>query len=123
MSDGGAANLTYFGDVLARILDNRGSNQSKLARKLRARGRSTRQSSVSEWMSGEHFCPGWFPYTLDEIYDLSEEEWYELGVAFAYGQRLSREDIEDVREFREFYRRQLEEERKLSSGARKESRG
>lgn len=116
------AGFTYFGDVLARVLDGRGSNQSKLASELRARGRSTRQSSVSEWMSGEHSCPGWFPFTLDDIYDLSEEEWYELGVAFAYGQRLSREDIEDVREFREFYRRQLEEERKLSSEARKESR-
>lgn len=116
------AGLTYFGEVLARILGSRGSNQSKLARELRARGRSTRQSSVSEWMSGEHYCPGWFPTTLDEIYDLSEEEWYELGMAFAYGQRLSREDIEDIKEFREFYRRQLTAERKFASGAREESR-
>lgn len=114
--------LTHFGDVLTRILGSRGSNQSKLARELRARGRSTRQSSVSEWMSGEHYCPGWFPATLDEIYDLTEEEWYELGLAFAYGQRLSKGDVEDVREFREFYRRQLAEERKLSSEAREESR-
>lgn len=113
----GDASFTYFGDVLARVLESRGSNQSKLARELRARGRSTHQSSVSEWMSGEHYCPGWFPVTLDEIYDLSEEEWYELGMASAYGQRLSREDIEDLREFREFYRRQLAEER-----AREESR-
>ncbi len=121
MSDGNMG-FTYFGDVLARILNDRDSNQSKLARELRARGRSTRQSSVSEWMSGEHYCPGWFPVTLDEIYDLSEEEWYELGVAFAYGQRLSKEDVEDVREFREFYRRQLEEERRLTFGAREEDR-
>ena len=112
------AGLTYFGDVLARILESRDSNQSKLARELRARGRSTRQSSVSEWMSGEHYCPGWFPTTLDEIYDLTEEKWYELGVAFAYGQRLSKEDIEDIREFRKFYWRQLAEEK-----AREESRG
>ena len=121
MSDGNMG-FTYFGDVLARILNDRDSNQSKLARELRARGRSTRQSSVSEWMSGEHYCPGWFPVTLDEIYDLTEEEWYELGVAFAYGQRLSKEDVEDVREFREFYRRQLEEERRLTFGAREEDR-
>lgn len=115
------AGLTYFGDVLARILGSRESNQSKLARELRDRGRSTRQSSVSEWMSGEHYCPGWFPVTLDEIYDLSEEEWYEFGMAFAYGQRLSREDIEDVREFRRFYRRQISEERQ--ERARKDGRG
>jgi len=121
MSDGNMG-FTYFGDVLARILNERDSNQSNLARELRARGRSTRQSSVSEWMSGEHYCPGWFPVTLDEIYDLSEEEWYELGVAFAYGQRLSKEDVEDVREFREFYRRQLEKERRLTFGAREEDR-
>jgi hypothetical protein len=116
-----AAGLTYFGDVLARVLGSRDSNQSKLARELRARGRSTRQSSVSEWMSGEHYCPGWFPVTLDEIYDLTEEEWYELGMAFAYGQRLSREDIEDVREFRRFYRQRIAEERE--ERAREDGRG
>lgn len=35
-------------------------------------------------------------------------------MAFAYGQRVSREDLEDVREFRTFYRRMLEEETKGS---------
>ncbi len=51
-----------------------------------------------------HGAPRYLPTVADAIYGLSEEEWEELGLAFAYGQRLpAREDLEDIREFREFY--------------------
>jgi hypothetical protein len=61
-------------------------------------------------MRGVHAAPRDLPPLLDELYDLSEEEWLELGVAFAYGQKASQEDLEDVREFRRFYQRMLESE-------------
>jgi transcriptional regulator with XRE-family HTH domain len=112
---------TWFGEVLYRILRSRGSSQSALAREARDRGHDYRQNSVSNWMRGVHAAPRDLPTLLDHLYDLSEEEWVELAVAFAYGQRVSREDLEDVREFRTFYRRMLEEEAKgtLSGEARK----
>ncbi len=65
-------------------------------------------------MRGVHAAPRDLPALLDHLYNLSEEEWVELAVAFAYGQRATREDLEDVREFRGFYRRLLEEERGTS---------
>ncbi len=105
---------TWFGEVLYRILHSRGSSQSALAREARDRGHDYRQNSVSNWMRGVHAAPRDLPTLLDHLYDLSEEEWVELAVAFAYGQRASREDLEDVREFRAFYRRMLKEEAKGS---------
>ncbi|ABG05162.1 hypothetical protein Rxyl_2221 [Rubrobacter xylanophilus DSM 9941] len=101
---------TWFGEVLYRILRSRGSSQSALAREARKRGHDYRQNSISNWMRGVHAAPRGLPALLDDLYDLTEEEWVELAVAFAYGQRASREDLEDVREFRRFYRRMLEEE-------------
>ena len=105
---------TWFGEVLYRLLRSRGSSQSALAREARERGHDYRQNSVSNWMRGVHAAPRDLPPLLDELYDLSEEEWIELAVAFAYGQRASREDLEDVREFRRFYRGMLEAEGKAS---------
>lgn len=101
---------TWFGEVLYRILRSRGSSQSALAREARERGHDYRQNSVSNWMRGVHAAPRDLPTLMDHLYGLSEEEWMELAVAFAYGQRATREDLEDVREFRAFYRRILEEE-------------
>lgn len=101
---------TWFGEVLYCLLRSRGSSQSALAREAGERGHDYRQNSVSNWMRGVHAAPRDLPPLLDELYDLSEEEWLELGVAFAYGQKASREDLEDVREFRRFYRRMLESE-------------
>lgn len=95
---------TWFGEVLYRLLRSRGSSQSALAREAGERGHDYRQNSVSNWMRGVHAAPRELPPLLDELYDLTEEEWLELGVAFAYGQKASREDLEDVREFRRFYR-------------------
>jgi len=101
---------TWFGGVLYRILRSRGSSQSALAREARERGHDYRQNSVSNWMRGVHAAPRDLPTLLDHLYELSEDEWLELAVAFAYGQRATREDLEDVREFRGFYRRLLDEE-------------
>ena len=103
---------TYFGEVFDRIVRSRRSSQSAFAREARALGYDYTQSSVSNWVRGVHGAPRDLPTVADAIYGLSEEEWEELGLAFAYGQRLpTREDLEDIREFREFYRRLLEAEK------------
>jgi hypothetical protein len=107
----GGRGYTWFGEVLYGLLRFRGSNQSAFARKARELGYDYRQNSVSNWMRGVHAAPREVPGLLDKLYELSEEEWAELGVAYAYGQKLSREDLEDVRAFRRFYRRMLEDER------------
>lgn len=112
---------TWFGEVLYRLLRSRGSSQSALAREARERGHDYRQNSVSNWMRGVHAAPRDLPPLLDELYGLSEEEWLELGVSFAYGQRAGREDLEDVREFRRFYRAVLEAEGNGGGGAPKEA--
>lgn len=111
VGDGGGRGYTWFGEVVYGLLRSRGSNQSAFAREARELGYDYRQNSVSNWMRGVHAAPREVPGLLDKLYELSEEEWVELGVAYAYGQKLSREDLEDVRAFRRFYRRMLEEER------------
>ena len=108
---------TWFGEVLYGLLRSRGSSQSALAREAQERGHDYRQNSVSNWMRGVHAAPRDLPPLLDELYDLSEEEWLELGVSFAYGQKAGREDLEDVREFRRFYRQVLEAEGKTGEGS------
>jgi len=106
---------TYFGEIFDRIVRSRGSSQSAFARKARAMGYDYTQSSVSNWVRGVHGAPRDLPTVVDAVYELSEEEWGELGLAFAYGQRLpTREDLEDIREFRRFYRRLLEAEKGAS---------
>lgn len=108
---------TYFGEVFDRIVRSRRSSQSAFARKAQALGYDYTQSSVSNWVRGVHGAPRDLPTVADVVYGLTEEEWEELGLAYAYGQRLpTREDLEDIREFREFYRRLLESERKASDG-------
>lgn len=44
------------------------------------------------------------------LYDLRGHEWIELAMAFAYGQRITKRDLEEIREFRKHYRRLLERE-------------
>lgn len=108
---------TYFGEVFDRIVRSRRSSQSAFARKARALGYDYTQSSVSNWVRGVHGAPRDLPTVADVVYGLTEEEWGELGLAYAYGQRLpTREDLEDIREFREFYRQLLESERETSEG-------
>ena len=101
---------TWFGEVLYRILRSHGSSQSAFAREARKLGYDYRQNSISNWMRGVHAAPRDLPTLLEHLYDLSRQEWVELALAFAYGQRTSRQDLKDVREFRAFYRRLLEEE-------------
>ena len=57
------------------------------------------------------------------VYGLSQDEWTELGLAFAYGQRPTKEDLEDIREFRQSYRRLLEAEGADDAGEAEQSRG
>jgi hypothetical protein len=47
-------------------------------------------------MRGVHAAPPDLPTLLEEIYDLSAHEWLELAVAFAYGQRFRKGDLEDI---------------------------
>jgi transcriptional regulator with XRE-family HTH domain len=107
---------TWFGEVLYGLLRSRGSSQSAFAREARGFGYDYRQNSVSNWMRGVHAAPADLPWLLDRMYGLSEEEWLEVGLAYAYGQKLSREVLEDVRRFREFYARVLAAEGEGSPG-------
>lgn len=106
----GEKGYTYFGEVFDRIVHSRGSSQSAFAREARGLGYDYTQGSVSNWIRGVHGAPRELPTVADRIYGLSEDEWTELGLAFAYGQRPTKEDLEDIREFRRFYRRLLDVE-------------
>lgn len=99
------------------LLRSRRSSQSAFAREAREFEYDYRQNSVSNWMRGVHAAPTDLPGLLDRMYGLSDEEWLEVGVAYAYGQKLSREDLEDVRRFREFYARVLAEEGGAGGGS------
>ncbi|HKH44485.1 MAG TPA: hypothetical protein VKM72_07465 [Thermoanaerobaculia bacterium] len=95
---------TWFGEVLYRILKERGASQSALARQARQRGLDYRQNSVSNWMRGVHAAPRELPTLVEELYDLSSQEWIELGLAFAYGQSVKRRDLQDLHDFRTRYK-------------------
>ncbi len=116
LADGG---YTYFGRFFDRLLGSRGHNQSTFAAECRRRGfkvgrpgtqRDIGQRSISDWMRGYAACPREVPTYADAILDLSDEEWAEFGVAYAYGQTVPEEDFQDLLEFRKFYRLRLAEE-------------
>ena len=109
---------TWFGEVLYRILKERGSSQSALARGARERGLDYRQNSVSNWMRGVHAAPRELPTLVEELYDLSTQEWIDLALSFAYGQRIKRKDLEDLHDFRTRYRRFFLEETGWSFAAK-----
>jgi transcriptional regulator with XRE-family HTH domain len=109
---------TWFGEVLYRILKERGSSQSALAREARERGLDYRQNSVSNWMRGVHAAPRELPTLVEELYDLSTQEWIELGLAFAYGQRTKRRDLQDLHDFRTRYKYFFIEQEGLSFAAK-----
>ena len=109
---------TWFGEVLYRILKERGSSQSALAREARERGLDYRQNSVSNWMRGVHAAPRELPTLVEELYDLSTQEWIELGLAFAYGQRVKRRDLQDLHDFRARYKYFFIEQEGLSFAAK-----
>ena len=109
---------TWFGEVLYRILKERGSSQSALAREAHQRGLDYRQNSVSNWMRGVHSAPRELPTLVEELYDLSTQEWIDLGLAFAYGQRIKRKDLEDLHDFRTRHSRSYFEETGWSFAAK-----
>ena len=109
---------TWFGEVLYRILKERGSNQSALAREARQRGLDYRQNSVSNWMRGVHAAPRELPTLVEELYELSPQEWIDLGLAFAYGQRVKRKDLQDLHDSRTRYKRFFIEQEGLSFAAK-----
>jgi transcriptional regulator with XRE-family HTH domain len=109
---------TWFGEVLYRILKERGSSQSALAREARERGLDYRQNSVSNWMRGVHAAPRELPTLVEHLYELSTQEWIDLGLAFAYGQRIKRRDLEDLHDLRTRYRRFFFEETGWSFAAK-----
>jgi transcriptional regulator with XRE-family HTH domain len=109
---------TWFGEVLYRILKERGASQSALAREARERGLDYRQNSVSNWMRGVHAAPRELPTLMEELYDLSAQEWIELGLAFAYGQRTKRRDLQDLHDFRTRYKYFFIEQEGLSFAAK-----
>ena len=109
---------TWFGEVLYRILKERGSSQSALAREARERGLDYRQNSVSNWMRRVHAAPRELPTLMEELYDLSAQEWIELGLAFAYGQRTKRRDLQDLHDFRTRYKYFFIEQEGLSFAAK-----
>ena len=110
LADGG---YTYFGRFFDRLLESRGYNQSTFAAECRRRGfkvgrpgtqRDIGQRSVSDWMRGYAACPREIPTYADAILNLSDEEWNEFGVAYAYGQTVPEEDFEDLLELRKVRR-------------------
>ena len=103
----GGRGYTWFGEVLYEILRSRGSSQSALAREAQARGYDYLQNSISNWMRGVHAAPPDLPTLLEEIYDLTAHEWLELAVAFAYGQRFRKGDLEDIAQARAREKRKL----------------
>jgi transcriptional regulator with XRE-family HTH domain len=109
---------TWFGEVLYRILKERGASQSALAREARKRGLDYRQNSVSNWMRGVHAAPRELPTLMEELYDLSAQEWIDLGLAFAYGQRVKRRDLQDLHDFRTRYNHFFIEQEGLSFAAK-----
>jgi transcriptional regulator with XRE-family HTH domain len=109
---------TWFGEVLYRILKERGSSQSALAREARKRGLDYRQNSVSNWMRGVHAAPRELPTLVEELYDLSAQEWIDLALAFAFGQRIKRRDMLNLHDFRTRYKRFFLEEEGRSYAAK-----
>jgi len=120
LADGG---YTFFGRFFDRLLESRGLNQSTFAAECGRRGlkvgrpgaqRDVGQRSVSDWMRGLTACPREIPAYTDAILILSDEEWTDFGLAYAYGQTIPEWEFDDLLEFRKFCRAELSEESKDS---------
>ena len=109
---------TWFGEVLYRILNERGSSQSALAReaprawpglpaelRLQLDARRTRGAAGAAYAGGGALRA-------------DTQEWIELGLAFAYGQRVRRRDLQDLRDFRTRYKYFFIEQEGLSFAAK-----
>jgi hypothetical protein len=89
------------------------------AREARQRGLDYRQNSVSNWMRGVHAAPRELPTLVEELYELSTQEWIELALAFAYGQRIKRRDLQDLHDLRTRYKHFFIEEEGRSYAAKR----
>jgi hypothetical protein len=69
-------------------------------------------------MRGVHAAPRELPTLMEELYDLSAQEWIDLGLAFAYGQRVRRSDLQDLHDFRTRYKHFFIEQEGLSFAAK-----
>ena len=116
LADGG---YTFFGRFFDGLLESRGYNQSTFAAECRRRNfkvgrpgkqRDVGQRSISDWMRGLTVCPREIPTYADAILILSDIEWTDFGLAYAYGQTIPEWKFEDLLEFRKFYRAELSEE-------------
>ena len=119
LADGG---YTFFGRFFDDLLESRGYNQSTFAAECRRRKfkvgrpgkqRDVGQRSISDWMRGLTVCPREIPTYADAILGLSDTEWTDFGLAYAYGQTIPEWEFEDLLEFRKFYRAELSEEKEL----------
>lgn len=94
---------SYLGNVLNRIFHARGITYTEFTRQANARGfrahetQDFRQNTMSNWMKGKVGAPRDLPGVVHEVcrlmgHRLSEKEFFELAVAFAYGQKVLAED-------------------------------
>jgi len=114
-----AAGLTYFGRVVAGIMEDRGLDQMGLVRRLEEKGhRGIKQQEISRWLR-EPNVPGYIPGMLNDALDLDEEEDVTFQWAYTYGRvHLSDDEIEDVEKRLEAYR-ELRRRRQKGGGRNK----
>jgi hypothetical protein len=115
MSDDGK--LTYFGRVVAGLMESRGLDQTGLARRLEERGsRGIKQQEISKWLR-DPSVPGYIPGMLRDALGLDEEEDVTFQWAYTYGRvHLPDGEVQDVEKRLEAYRelRRKREKRKDS---------
>jgi hypothetical protein len=109
--------LTYFGRVVAGVMEDRGLDQTALARHLEERGhRGIKQQEISKWLR-DPSVPGYIPGMLKDALGLDGEEDVAFQWAYTYGRvHLSDEEVEDVEKRLDAYRelRRRREKRKDS---------
>ena len=108
---------TWFGEVLYRILKERGSSQSALAREARERGLDYRQNSVSIGCEATRRAAG-AAYSGGGSLRPEHPGVDRPGLAFAYGQRVKREGSSGPPRFQNAIQRFFIEETGWSSRRR-----
>jgi len=109
--------LTYFGRVVAGFMEDRGLDQTGLARRLEERGnRGIKQQEISKWLR-DPSVPGYIPGMLRDALGLDAEEDVTFQWAYTYGRvHLPDDEIGDVEKRLDAYRelRRRREKRKDS---------
>lgn len=86
--NGGGAQLTRFGAALLKIMAARGRREIvQLHADLKKKGKDYKPSRISNWLYGRHAVDVNFPDDLHEVYQLNEQEYIQLALAFTFGQR------------------------------------